>query len=340
MGSLRCQLEFAFFVTRKPNSTRVAFRVGNVLPEEYFRSHCVVLVHLFRHPDFAKAYNLTEVEKQAILGVTVGVPSSMAENTDPTHCRNPIERMQNFFTANFEACCHLLGNIGASFGHEFYAVPNLADSIVNSVLYGLEYIPDYRLRPIIRVIIKPYIQNCPKELFKDSVLPILKSLLPYMHQHLVTKWHNYNSEKIQDIEDQNPEAQEVVDDQLLRLVTRDFMDLLGAVTLKSRPRNGGGGAGNQPMGEEDGNQQESDASGSSSGKEPRMSELGAILLQDDDLLSTIIQTEFAGLSWDDSQVPSLLLVFGASIRKWTVSDAVCVHSCLRLECSVHPVVFA
>ena len=249
-----------------------------------------------RHPEFVKAYDLVETEKLAILGV----PPPFVDNSDSTASKSPIERMQNFFSTTFESACHVLGNIGGSFGFEFYAVPNLAQSIVNSVLFGLEHIPDYRLRPIIRVILKPYIQNCPKEMHKEAVVPILKVILPYMHQYLVTKWQNHDADKIADIEDQNPEAQEVLDDQLLRLVTREYMDLLTHVTV-TRP----GLHGNHAQGEEEMTEtmEDTDAAANQpvSTKETKLSELGILVIENEDLLSPVIQTEFACLSWDDTQ---------------------------------------
>ena len=252
-----------------------------------------------RHPEFVKSYDLVETEKLTILGV----PPPFADNSDSTASKNPIDRMQLFFSGVFESACHVLGNIGGSFEYEFYAVPNLAESIVNSVLFGLEHIPDYRLRPIIRVILKPYIQNCPKELHKEAVLPVLKVILPYMHHHLVTKWQKHNAEKIADIEDQNPEAQEVLDDQLLRLVTRDYMDLLTHVTLTRPSKQGAPGT------DDDMNQGMEDITSDVAANQPpaaapnetKFSELGVMVTENEELLSTVIQTEFAGLSWDDTQ---------------------------------------
>ncbi len=227
-----------------------------------------------RHPDFATGYDLTEIEKQTMLGVH----QPFVDNSDSTSSKNPIERMQNFFTTNFEAACHILGNIGSSFGHEFYSVPNLADSIVNSVLFGLENIPNYRLRPIIRVVLNPYIQSCPPELHKQAVIPVLKALLPYMHQHLVTEWQHHDSDKIADIEEQNPLAQEVFEDQVLRSVTREYISLLRHVTLGRRAGATGASGQNENQSDDETAQpmDEGDAPPPSlpTGKESRLSELG------------------------------------------------------------------
>ena len=48
---------------------------------------------------------------------------------------------------------HILGNLGQSLGHEFYQAPNLAPLLTGSVLSNLNAVPDYRLRPILRILV-------------------------------------------------------------------------------------------------------------------------------------------------------------------------------------------
>lgn len=47
---------------------------------------------------------------------------------------------------------HILGNIGRTVGYEFYRLPNLASSLLNSLCMHLEALPDYRLRAFIRIL--------------------------------------------------------------------------------------------------------------------------------------------------------------------------------------------
>ena len=54
----------------------------------------------------------------------------------------------------FHFSCHILGNAGVCLGSEFYTIPNLANSINQTILCGLEHIPDFRLRPIIHILVK------------------------------------------------------------------------------------------------------------------------------------------------------------------------------------------
>ena len=259
-----------------------------------------------RHPEFLKAYDLNEAEKLTILGI----PPPYLDNTDSTGNKNPVERMQNFFTTTHENCCHILGNMGSTFGQEFYATPNLATSLVQSTLFSLEHIPDYRLRPIIRVFIKPYIQFCPKELYPNAVIPLLTALCPYILHRLTQSWNRHNAQNIADIEDENPEAQEVLDDQLLRLLTRDFLDLLYHVLLSKRgPQHNTPGEEHQDAaanGEMDGGNDNNTApappgGGGGNKAEQKLSELGILVLETGELLPSVVLSAFSGLTWNDSQ---------------------------------------
>jgi hypothetical protein len=51
-----------------------------------------------RHADFVKAYDLTEVEKRTLLGIT---PPNV-DNTLTVQSKQPVERMQAFLTNAFE----------------------------------------------------------------------------------------------------------------------------------------------------------------------------------------------------------------------------------------------
>lgn len=147
--------------------------------------------------------------------------------------------------------CHILGNAGQCLGYEFYAIPNLPQSILSTVFTNLDYLPDYRIKPFISilysnlrkhlhvfcnswlyfhaqndaksqggvfsiemspcikngfflwklkhinyirmiefrildkssgVILKPFIVNCPKDLYSVAVIPLLEFVCPYFYQ--------------------------------------------------------------------------------------------------------------------------------------------------------------
>lgn len=93
--------------------------------------------------------------------------------------QQPLERMQFFLSMMHDNCYHILGNAGVSLGLQFYQHPHLTDYLVHSSLANLHLVPDYRLRPIIRTFLKPFIQWCPPQCYQTVLLPILNHLCPF-----------------------------------------------------------------------------------------------------------------------------------------------------------------
>lgn len=87
--------------------------------------------------------------------------------------------MQFFLAMVHDNCYHVLGNAGMSLGLQFYQHPHLAEYLIHSSLANLHLVPDYRLRPIIRTFLKPFVQWCPPQCYQTVLLPILNHLCPY-----------------------------------------------------------------------------------------------------------------------------------------------------------------
>uniref|UniRef100_A0A8C4QPI4 Exportin 5 n=1 Tax=Eptatretus burgeri TaxID=7764 RepID=A0A8C4QPI4_EPTBU len=72
------------------------------------------------------------------------------------YMRSAVERMQSFLTTLYDTCCHVLGNAGLSLGQEFYKVPRLAESMLDTAWRHLDALPDYRLRSFINILSKVF----------------------------------------------------------------------------------------------------------------------------------------------------------------------------------------
>ncbi|OWF37610.1 Exportin-5 [Mizuhopecten yessoensis] len=98
-------------------------------------------------------------------------------------------------------------------------------------------------------------------------------------------------------EDENPESQEVLDDQLTRQLSREYVDLLVTI-CRSRPSNLENTAEDQIMDEEvtppdnPSNQQQP--------KETCLSELGLLCMKNEEVYPSIVMYVFNSLSWNDS----------------------------------------
>jgi exportin-5 len=98
--------------------------------------------------------------------------------------QTPLERMQYFLSLVHEHCYLILGAAGPTLGHSLYTMPGLSTEIVSTALSSLDCIPDYRLRPIIRVFLKAFISACPS-CHEAVIMPILISLCPYSKYNVI-----------------------------------------------------------------------------------------------------------------------------------------------------------
>uniref|UniRef100_A0A4W3GNX5 Exportin 5 n=1 Tax=Callorhinchus milii TaxID=7868 RepID=A0A4W3GNX5_CALMI len=151
----------------------------------------------------------------------------LLDHADAPVYKSVLERMQGFFCTLYDNCFHILGNAGPSMLQDFFNVNNFAESVINSAFVNLENIADYRLRPFnislnycIRVFVKPLVQSCPPEHYESVLCPILGPLFSYLLQV------KYNHMSESGDAEENPESQEMLEEQLTRLLTRESIDLM------------------------------------------------------------------------------------------------------------------
>jgi exportin-5 len=108
--------------------------------------------------------------------------------------QSPLERMQNFLATLHEHCYLILGGACVSFGHDFYSIPMLSEHLVNATLTDLDFVPDYRLRSLVRPFLKTFVSACPSSYYEVLAL-VLSSLCPYSER----KFYNLYSSCINQI---------------------------------------------------------------------------------------------------------------------------------------------
>lgn len=177
------------------------------------------------HPAFRNVYGMIENEKKALMGISPVLFDPM----DPEQRRAAglVEKVQTQLTVLFDNCYHLMGSSGPSLGRDLYQLPGIANALVGSVLAGLQHVPDYRVRPIVRVFLKPFVYSCPPAFYESVLLPIWAHLAPLMLARLTQKWQYisalYESGELGD--DVN-DTQEVFEDMLNRTLTREYLDVI------------------------------------------------------------------------------------------------------------------
>ncbi|XP_077522444.1 exportin-5-like protein Ranbp21 [Amblyomma americanum] len=239
------------------------------------------------HVMFAPAFDIHDSEKNCILGLR-----PEGEPSDALGSKQPVDRAKSFLFSFQDYCLQILGNAGQSLGPEYYLTPGLAEMLVGGVLTGLDQLPDYRLRPVLRIFLRPFVQHCPPELQATVVLPLLKPVFPFVFQKLNAKWDNFRLKygNSVDYETEMTEEQELLDDQLNRLLSREFLDVLAAVLLTKR---GQQDTNIDSMNEDqEGKQVESNAA--------VVSAFGATVLKTEELCSTVVMAVFNALHWSDT----------------------------------------
>ncbi|XP_071532489.1 exportin-5 [Panulirus ornatus] len=258
---------------------------------------------------YAKAHNLPEAEKNNILGLaTLNVADPCI---DSPKVQLPIERMQFFLSMMHDNCYHILGNAGMSLGLQFYQHPHLSEYLIHSSLANLHLIPDYRLRPIIRTFLKPFIQWCPPQCYQTVLLPILYHLCPYMSERLSTRWGHLTSLiESGSYEDENTDTQEMLEDLLIRMLTREYVDLLKVVLIRG-PR---GGWQDSPDG------MEAEMEVTTPAVQETLSDLGQLALGCDAICQAIVTTLLKVLWWQDSGACMKAVGLVGQVLRWLVGE--------------------
>ncbi|PNF23709.1 hypothetical protein B7P43_G02483 [Cryptotermes secundus] len=134
------------------------------------------------------AHMMLEVERSNVLGTPCS--ASFVDHIDVSHPRaqTPLERMQHFLTMVHDTTYHILGNMGPSLGRDFYQMEDLVPNMLMTVFSNLDVVPDYRLRPLVRSFLRPFVCSCPPVCYESVLLPILAHICPYMFSHLNDKW--------------------------------------------------------------------------------------------------------------------------------------------------------
>ncbi|XP_014321475.1 exportin-5 isoform X3 [Myotis lucifugus] len=243
---------------------------------------------------FTKALDMLEVEKSAILGL----PQPLLELNDSPVYKTVLERMQRFFSTLYENCFHILGKAGPSMQQDFYSVEHLATQLLSSAFVNLNNIPDYRLRPMLRVFVKPLVLFCPPEHYEALVSPILGPLFTYLHMRLSQKWQVINQRSLlcgeDETSEENPESQEMLEEQLVRMLTREVMDLITVCCVSKK------GADHSAAPPADGDDEEMMATEVTPSAMAELTDLGKCLMKHEDVCTALLITAFNSLAWRDT----------------------------------------
>uniref|UniRef100_A0A671YS77 Exportin-5 n=1 Tax=Sparus aurata TaxID=8175 RepID=A0A671YS77_SPAAU len=256
---------------------------------------------------FAKAHEVMDAEKNVVLGLS----QHLLDIYDSPVYRTNLERMQGFFTTLYDNCFHVLGSAGQSLQQEFYTISGLAEEINRSAFFSLDHVPDHRLQnflnKLLRVFLRQLVLSCPQEYYDSLLCPLLGPLFAYMQQRLNVKWQVINQRTSVNGEDEEEEVvcqdsqvtQEMLEEQLVRLLTREVLDLLCksvSCISKKVPEP----AANKEEIEEEDMMMDSVQTAAPAQPTEELTELGKCLMKHENIYMTLLTLSFTSLSWKDT----------------------------------------
>ncbi|XP_034537797.1 exportin-5 [Notolabrus celidotus] len=251
---------------------------------------------------FSRAHDVIDAEKNVVLGLS----QHLLDIYDTPVYRTNLERMQGFFTTLYDNCFQVLGNAGPSLQQDFYTMERLAEEIAGSAFGSLDHVPDHRLRPMIRVFLKQLVISCPQEYYNSLLRPLLGPLFAYMLQRLNSKWQVINQRTSINDEDEeevvchdNQVTQEMLEEQLVRLLTREVLELLTVCCISRKVPEP---AANKEEADEDDMMMDSVQTATPGPPTEELTELGKSLLKHENIYMTLLTLSYTSLSWKDTTI--------------------------------------
>ncbi|KAL9702941.1 hypothetical protein quinque_006459 [Culex quinquefasciatus] len=274
---------------------------------------------------FKSANGMQEHEKKQLLGIS----PALQDPLDPSVKKPPtaLDRMQTFLSLIFEHCYHMMGSAGPSLGRDLYALPGIADAIIGSIFAFLDNVPDFRLRTIVRVFLKPFVYSCAPIFHEVVLLPIFAHFAPFMLTRLTARWQYitalYESGELgEDVND----TQEVLEDMLNRTLTREYIEVLKVAlvgsTVDPTNSNASSEATMDTMDDQsmDGPPQALSRAAQSAMTSEVISDLGAKLLRNQYTCTPIVMTVLSVLSWTDSNSSLKATLLSGPVIRFLASE--------------------
>uniref|UniRef100_A0A3B5K6M5 Exportin 5 n=1 Tax=Takifugu rubripes TaxID=31033 RepID=A0A3B5K6M5_TAKRU len=248
---------------------------------------------------YGGTHDLMDFDKKTVLVF----PQQPLENCDVPVYKTNLERMQGFFTTVYDYSFQILGNAGPCLQQEFYTVEGLARELASSAFVNLDHVPDHRLRLMIRLFLKQMVLSCPQEYYDSVLCPLLGPMFAYMLQRLNVKWQvinqrtSVNDDEEEVICQESEVTKEMLDEYLVRLVTRELLDFVSVSCIARKVQEP---AGNKEEVEDEDMVMDSEQVAPAGHSTENLTELGKCLLKHENIYMTLLTLSFTSLSWKDT----------------------------------------
>lgn len=245
-------------------------------------------------PEYLASLGMHDLDTSAIYVLPQGLENK--DKGSAPFVPTPISVTKGFLYHLADSCYHTLGFSALCLGHDFYIIPGLAQLMVDSVVKSLQHVPNYRLRFVVRNFFKLFILHCPQCDYQNVLVPVLSPFFGHMLQHLEEQWqivrqHQAVSSQSAN-EEVNLESKEIIEDQLVSIISKDYLDVLTLACIVNRDS-------------DDSSRMEVTEEEEMKGIDPynaSMGSLGFILLRTESVNMQMLITVFACMTWPDSAV--------------------------------------
>ncbi|CAH8830975.1 unnamed protein product [Trichobilharzia szidati] len=142
---------------------------------------------------------------------------------------NPVfRRLRTFLNDCHENLMFIVGLLFISLGSKFYLLPTeqLRIALHDGCCAAFEHLPDLKVNNLLRLIIRPFIQYCPKQYFETAITPLIPPVVEAAIERTGIRWNELNMANERECENEEAIFTELVLDRSARLLSRTCLNLL------------------------------------------------------------------------------------------------------------------
>lgn len=274
---------------------------------EHFHSLWNETIRNTIHNDFTKSLDLRDCEKKAMIS-----SNPLVKAPEDNEGRTPWQKMQTFIVIVLENCYQIMGKVGKCCPVDIYNDPNILSCFIKRVFANFCSLPELRIRTFTRQFLYYFFKHCPKESVQKVAAPIIVGYCSLMNSMLEKDWMNFTNKEqarlkiyadsngdLDDFEDMRA-TDEILQEQLLRTVSRVYLDLLVNVCINKSPKKPQqGDASGEVIEANDTDMLDVQDAVQSASNVYQLTEMGQ-LLSSTECVETLLKTSLMCLSWGDT----------------------------------------
>ncbi|CAL8078652.1 unnamed protein product [Calicophoron daubneyi] len=177
------------------------------------------------HQTMLPAFELSEHVRNCLLSLQIG---NQEKRSSPEDGKSPLTRLRTCLYECHENLFTIVGFLFEGCAPHLYslATDQLAMVLHQGCCSGFEHLPDLKLNSLLRLVIRPFIQNCPKQHLSTALVPLIPPIVEAVIQRIDSRWNQLSAVSEENYEDEKAVANEMVNERLTRLLSRTSLDLL------------------------------------------------------------------------------------------------------------------